>query len=210
MHAVFFGIKRAHLEVVHRLARGLLKGTGLTAARFDLMRIVCLRPGVRQVSIRWLLGVSAPTVSRMVKALEESGLLERNVDHRDCRCRVVRPTAAGREAVAMAMARTVDNRAAELAVARCATGDGARGDRAAAGSREEAETFIEKAKGKVAVVAGVVAAARKALFDRAPYPHPWRTGDLVDFAISTVVDGQLRYGDESPLEGRWVESWLAS
>lgn len=209
MHAVFFGIKRVHLEVVHRLARRLLKGTGLTAARFDLMRIVCLRPGVRQVSIRWLLGVSAPTVSRMLKSLEENGLVERNVDHRDCRCRVVRSTPAGRAAVAMAMARTVESGEAELAVARCAIGDGARGDGSAWRAGETA-AFIDKAKAKVAVVAGVVAAARKALFDRAPYQHPWRTGDLVDFAVSTVVDGQLRYGDESPLEDRWVDSWLAS
>lgn len=203
MHAVFFGIKRAHLEVVHRVSRRILKGCGLTAARFDLMRVVCLRPGARQVSIAWLLGVSAATVSRMLRSLEEIGLVERESDQRDARCRVVRPTAAGRSAVAAGMAAAITSREADRVVARCAVGDLTSARR---GSEDETVAFIEASAGETDRLAEVVAAARRALFDRAPYRHPWRGGDLVPSLMMTIVDGRVQLGGESLLSDEWLVS----
>ena len=76
MNVAFFGIKRVHLRVVH-LTHALLRGKHLTPARFDLMRIVELYGDetVPQASIQNLLGVSAPTVSRMLKSLQKLGFV---------------------------------------------------------------------------------------------------------------------------------------
>jgi hypothetical protein len=61
MHAIFFGVKRVHIEVV-RFTRGLIAHSNLTPARFDLMRVVGLYEyGVRQETIAWVLGVTAPS-----------------------------------------------------------------------------------------------------------------------------------------------------
>ena len=57
---------------------------GLTAARFDLLSVLVRSrrsdlsgPGVRQSQIRRMLGVTAPVVTRMVRALEGLGLVRR-------------------------------------------------------------------------------------------------------------------------------------
>ena len=71
MHAAFFGLKRVHLRIL-AVSRSLLARVALTPARFDMIRIVELHTeGIPQRNIQYLLGVSAPTVSRMVKALEK-------------------------------------------------------------------------------------------------------------------------------------------
>lgn len=137
----------------------------------------------------------------MLKALEAMGLVERAVDAEDRRCVLVRATAAGIKAVEVALAATVKNREVERVVARCALGDTMNARR-----RGDAETaaYVEQAHEKVEVLAGVVAAARRALFDRAPYHHPWRSGSLLPVMLTTLVDGQIRYGDESLISEEWL------
>jgi DNA-binding MarR family transcriptional regulator len=81
MNAVFFGLKRAHHSVLG-LGRGTLKKVGLTAARFDLLFALTengrRRLGwKRQSAVRRILGVTRPTVSRMVRSLELLGIVKR-------------------------------------------------------------------------------------------------------------------------------------
>lgn len=104
MHAMFFGIKRVHLRVLH-ISRGLLRGVELTPARFDMMRLIKVyeEDGIRQATIQCFLGVSAATVSRMLKSLEALGFIARERVAHDRRCVVVRITAAGDETLARAM-----------------------------------------------------------------------------------------------------------
>jgi DNA-binding MarR family transcriptional regulator len=87
VNAITFGAKRAFHGFL-RVTRKQLVEMGLTAARFDLLSVlVKCRPGelcadgVRQSEIRRMLGVSAPVVTRMVRALEELGLVRRWREH---------------------------------------------------------------------------------------------------------------------------------
>src|SRR3954471_16894373 len=99
MHASFFGIKRVHLRVL-AVTRPMIKDYELTPARFDMLRVVLLHPdGIAQTTLRWLLGVSAPTVSRMLKSLQQLGFVERERDLADGRCLNVLLTPRGRVAV---------------------------------------------------------------------------------------------------------------
>jgi DNA-binding MarR family transcriptional regulator len=200
MHTIFFASKRVHLEVVWRLTRPLLEESecGLTPARFDLMRIVNMREhGVLQGTLQWLLGVSAPTISRMVKALVELGMVRRTYYELDTRCRKVHITEKGVEAVAKALAATVGVREDERAVARCALGDTTQRKR---GSADETERMIARAKTKVRVLANALARMRKALFDVAAAPHPWRATDTM-----IPPDLQEWFGPTS----RYAEDWPA-
>ena len=102
-----------HLRVV-RLTWGWLKGFGLTPARFDMMRIVGLYEwGVAQEEVRRRLGVSAPTVSRMLKGLEELGFVVRERMEHDARRRRVHVTRLGLERLRAALAKFIDSRWAD-------------------------------------------------------------------------------------------------
>jgi DNA-binding MarR family transcriptional regulator len=83
VNAITFGTKRAFQGFL-RVTRKQLVDLGLTAARFDLLSVLVSRrrsdlcaPGVRQSEIRRMLGVTAPVVTRMVRALEGLGLVQR-------------------------------------------------------------------------------------------------------------------------------------
>ena len=83
VNAITFGTKRAFHGFL-RVTRKQLVEMGLTAARFDLLQaLVDCRPGelcgagVRQSEIRRMLGVTAPVVTRMVRALVGLGLVKR-------------------------------------------------------------------------------------------------------------------------------------
>jgi DNA-binding MarR family transcriptional regulator len=78
MNAVFFGCKRA-FHACMRIARQGLRGLGLTPARFDMLTAIGVDShySCTQRELRGELGVSAPTVSRMVRSLEKLGLVER-------------------------------------------------------------------------------------------------------------------------------------
>ncbi len=78
MHPMAFQLKRAHLRVV-AFGQALLDEFGLTPARFDLLYIVHERTNhaPTQVELCRALGVTAATVSKMVKSLERLGIVER-------------------------------------------------------------------------------------------------------------------------------------
>jgi DNA-binding MarR family transcriptional regulator len=83
VNAITFGTKRAFHGVL-RVTRKRLVEMGLTAARFDLLSVLVkcrpgplCAPGLRQSAIRRILGVTAPVVTRMVRALERLGLVRR-------------------------------------------------------------------------------------------------------------------------------------
>ena len=83
---------------------------GLTAARFDLLSLVlgsvrgdCGLAGVRQSDIRRMLGVTAPVVTRMLRALEGLGLVRRwREDDWDRRQIRVALTEAGERCIVLA------------------------------------------------------------------------------------------------------------
>ena len=106
MNEITFGTKRAFQGFV-RFTRKPLATMGLTAARFDMMwalltpRHLDMRwPWKRQSDVRRWLGVSAPVVSRMLKALEALGLVVREREEkRDRRQIRVRLTEAGERCI---------------------------------------------------------------------------------------------------------------
>ncbi len=107
MNAIFFGLKRAYHGTL-RVSRRALARRGLTAARFDLLYVV-KEAGRRalQRDLRRALGVSAPTVSRMVDSLEALGWVERERCVVDRRMRYVRLTREGLRCIRGAIARFV-------------------------------------------------------------------------------------------------------
>ena len=89
MHRIFFALKRAWQSTL-RLCRFALKDMGLTAARYDLLHALRrMKDGMTQKELRTILGVTRPTVSRMLRSLEALGLVRREVDPRDRRRKVV-------------------------------------------------------------------------------------------------------------------------
>jgi DNA-binding MarR family transcriptional regulator len=100
MNAIFFGLKRAFHSTL-RVTRRMLTRLGLTAARFDMLYALphahCrIGSGMLQSELRGQLGVSRPTVSRMLGSLEELGLVLRKPDSKDRRQVFVALTEAGR------------------------------------------------------------------------------------------------------------------
>jgi DNA-binding MarR family transcriptional regulator len=94
MNSVFFGFKRAYFGTLRRTRRHL-KRFALTAARYDVLALLERFGGMLQREVRVSLNVRAPTVSRMLKALEALGLIRR-VRPPDRRQRVVHLTILGR------------------------------------------------------------------------------------------------------------------
>jgi DNA-binding MarR family transcriptional regulator len=100
MNAIFFGLKRAFHGTL-RVTRWMLTRLGLTAARFDMLYALPhegrrVGDGMWQSKLRRQLGVSRPTVSRMLASLEELGLVLRKRDSNDRRQVFVALTDAGR------------------------------------------------------------------------------------------------------------------
>jgi DNA-binding MarR family transcriptional regulator len=88
MNAVTFATKRAFQGFV-RVTRKQMVELGLTAARFDLLSTLVeagrANGAVRQSEIRRMLGVTAPVVTRMLRALQALGLVRRWRDYLDRR-----------------------------------------------------------------------------------------------------------------------------
>jgi DNA-binding MarR family transcriptional regulator len=102
VNAIFFGLKRAFHGTL-RVTRSLLVRLGLTAARFDLMFALPsgrdAESGMLQSKLRRQLGVSRPTVSRMLASLEALGFVRRERDERDRRQLRVSLTKRGRAVI---------------------------------------------------------------------------------------------------------------
>jgi DNA-binding MarR family transcriptional regulator len=116
MHAIFFGLKRAHHGTL-RLTRSILAALGLTAARFDLLyAITKSNDRMIQSALRKVLGVSRATVSRMLSSLEELGLVRRTIPPADRRQKLVELTTKGRLRIAFAHRHLTRSGWAQLAV----------------------------------------------------------------------------------------------
>jgi DNA-binding MarR family transcriptional regulator len=120
MNANFFGLKRAFHGTL-RITRASLARRGLTAARFDLLyalprRFRMFKHGMLQSSLRGSLGVSRPTVSRMLTSLEELGLVRRKRHTIDRRQVVVALTRRGRVLIRTCERIFIDSGWAQLAL----------------------------------------------------------------------------------------------
>jgi DNA-binding MarR family transcriptional regulator len=116
---VMFSLKRAHHSAV-RVTRGPAATWGLTPARFDMMHALSRCPyGASQSWLRQALGVSRATVSRMLKSLEELGLLTRRRCDEDRRTRWIELTEEGRARIEGARADLIGSGAIELVVRTC-------------------------------------------------------------------------------------------
>ncbi|HTB71709.1 MAG TPA: MarR family transcriptional regulator [Polyangiaceae bacterium] len=116
MNQIFFGLKRAHHGVL-RITRPGLAELGLTPARFDLLYALHrMTWAVSQRSLRGILGVSAPTVCRMLASLEELGLVRRQLTSGYRRRLDVHLTEEGRRRIRKAIRRFIKWGWAQLAV----------------------------------------------------------------------------------------------
>ena len=78
MNAIYFGCKRAFHSCM-RITRAGFASRGLTPARFDMMTAIGRKKrGILQQGLRKMLGVTSPTISRMLHSLELLGLVERH------------------------------------------------------------------------------------------------------------------------------------
>ena len=164
MDPLFFGFKRAHLRVVAgtraRIEKHRLHMTGITPARYDMMRVIEAQvDGLPQRNLVELLGVTAQTVSRMLKSLEELHLVERTRMDRDSRCLWVRLTPFGAGEVYLISHYLLDSGFAHR-MARLGFGG--------AEAQESAYRFFRRWLCKI----------RRAHGDPTPFEEPWRGGEL--------------------------------
>ena len=82
---LFFDFKRAHHSAL-RFARFALRGHPLTPARYDMLHALRgKKEGMAQKGLVEVLGVTRPTVSRMLRSLEELRFVRRQVNPMDRR-----------------------------------------------------------------------------------------------------------------------------
>ena len=118
MNAKFFRCKSAFHGCM-LVARQALQGLNLTPARFDMLTAIGVDHsyGCTQRTLRGVLGVTAPTVSRMVRSLEDLGLVERKRENYGDRRQVrVTLTALGLKCMRKAQRFLLGTGAIQLAV----------------------------------------------------------------------------------------------
>jgi DNA-binding MarR family transcriptional regulator len=167
MHALFFGTKRAFHATLHIL-RKPLKGYGLTAARFDMLWVLqetCFQ-SARQSTLRKKLGVTAPTVSRMVKSLEALGLVCTRRDTYDRRQRIVQLTKAGLASIRAAAECFIERRVAKRILDRAFGRHGQRG-----------KSWTEVIFGRMCDFEYLLGCIRETCGDSATLHYPWHPDD---------------------------------
>jgi DNA-binding MarR family transcriptional regulator len=145
MNAIFFGCKRAFHGCL-RIGRRGLEGLGLTPARFDMLTAVreIGRNGCTQRDLRAALGVTAATVSRMLRALEALGLVLRTRDFPDRRQRWIQLTELGTRRLRKATRRLIRSGAIQLAVDCALTGHNAHDEGCCLHEMDLAETILDR------------------------------------------------------------------
>jgi DNA-binding MarR family transcriptional regulator len=171
MNQNFFGLKRAFHGTL-RITRAALARIGLTAARFDLLHALPhevgqYRPQTRQSALRGKLGVSRPTISRMLRSLEELGLVRRTRDSFDGRQLVVTLTPSGEALIRRAERRFIRSGWAQLAID-CAL------DMASPGKRWSDPMHC---LWQMETLEGLLRRIRKAFGDVATLYYPWHPDD---------------------------------
>jgi len=108
---------RLHSASIHVLRRVRAQDarSGLSAARLSAMSVIVFGGPVTLGRLAEAEQVSAPTMTRMVAALEEEGLVARQADSRDRRVVWLRPTERGRRTLEEGRRRRVRALAAALA-----------------------------------------------------------------------------------------------
>jgi DNA-binding MarR family transcriptional regulator len=184
MHAIFFGLKRAHHGTL-RVTRHVLAKMGLTAARFDMLYAIKsgARSGMLQSKLRRVLGVCRATVSRMLASLEALGLVTRSSSVFDRRQRRVALTTRGRWRIAYAHRHITRSGWAQLAV------DSALG---AEGSKYQWYD-TDECIAATYLLDGMLGQLRRAFFDRAKLDYPWNPHmideiDPIDEALFELED----------------------
>ncbi len=189
MHAIFFGLKRAHHGTL-RITRDVLTGMGLTAARFDMLYAVKehRKRGMSQSALRRALGVCRATVSRMLASLEELGLVTRRTCVHDKRQKVVRLTTLGRWRIAFAHRHLTRSGWAQLAIDSAL---GAEGSKYRWWNADECVVVT-------LLLEGLLDQLRRAFFDRARLHYPWNPAyiDVVDPLDEALFEGELDDRDE--------------
>jgi DNA-binding MarR family transcriptional regulator len=165
MHALFFGMKRAYHGTL-RIMREPLKVYQLTAARFDMLWVLYRSPfqSARQSMLRRELGVTAPTVSRMVKSLEALGFVRTEHDGFDRRQRLVTLTKKGLYQIRAAAYWFIRRKFAQLTI-NCALG------------REEWRSYGRVVFPAMCVFEDLLYCIREAFGDRARLHYPWHPDD---------------------------------
>ena len=184
MHAIFFGLKRAHHGTL-RITRDVLARMGLTAARFDMLYAIKSRhkSGVLQSALRRSLGVCRATVSRMLASLEEIGLVTRKVYPFDRRQRLVVLTTLGRWRIAFAHRQITRSGWAQLAV------DSALGAEGSKYRWYDPDECIAV----TSLLERLLDQLRRAFFDRAKLNYPWNPHliDQVDPIDEALEEAEL-------------------
>jgi DNA-binding MarR family transcriptional regulator len=187
MHAIFFGMKRAHHGTL-RITRDVLARMGLTAARFDMLyAIKTHKHGMLQSALRRSLGVCRATVSRMLASLEELKLVTRKPYPHDRRQRFVELTTLGRWRIAFAHRHITRSGWAQLAVDSALACEGSEYRWYEPDECTAATSLFEKLLGRI----------RRAFFDRAKLDYPWNPSfvDEIDPIDQALFDPDLAEDD---------------
>lgn len=108
--------ERVHSLAIHllRRVRAADAEAGLSAARLSALSVLVFGGPRSVTALAEAEQVSAPTMSRLLSALEREGLVERRADEADARRVQVSATAQGRAALEAGRARRVDRLAVVL------------------------------------------------------------------------------------------------
>lgn len=116
-HEVLVLADRLHSAAIHLLRRVRREdeGSGVTAARLSALSVVVFGGPLSLGELAAAEQVRPATMSRTVAALEEAGLVRRDVDPEDGRSILVQATEAGEQLLDEARLRRVESLAADLA-----------------------------------------------------------------------------------------------
>ena len=171
MDPMHFSIKRVYWSG-HARIRELVVPLGITPARADLLRVVVMHEqGMAQATLMQHLGVSPPTISKMLSAMVEKGWVERFASKNG---NIIHATRAGVVLIAQVIQRFLLSGALPLRMA-MAWGHGPGADRQA--------------------LYRLLNRARRALLDRAPFLHPWRKEATYVRRHYTFWEARLRADD---------------
>jgi DNA-binding MarR family transcriptional regulator len=103
VHPIFFSFKRAYWSSM-RFSRDWAEEYEMTPARLDMLVAIARHPGgIAQLELRNTLDVCPPVVTRMLKALDECGLVQRWIHPEDRRQRWITLTERARRLLTIAV-----------------------------------------------------------------------------------------------------------
>ena len=115
--AVLEAADRLHSAAIHLLRRLRREdpATGIPAPQLSALSVIVFRGPLTLGALAAAEQVRPPSMTRIVKALEQAGLVERETDARDRRSVWIRPTASGETVLQQGRLRRVRALAAEIA-----------------------------------------------------------------------------------------------